>query len=187
MPKPTDEDLALRIKNGTPKSAGALTLLVERHHSPLLGYLYRMTNGNRPLAEDLVQETFLRVLRAIDRYQYPRPFKAWLYAIATNLARDHFKRADTRRTDTVPDERLQRFAGEHNPEHRILAEDESRRVIDALTGLPEHQRAALILRYYQELPLAEIANILDIPVGTVKSRLSIGLKRLRATLEEEFA
>lgn len=188
MPALTDEDLALRIQNGTPESADALARLVERHHGRLLGFLYRMTGGDRLLAEDLVQEAFLRMLRAVERYQYPRPFKSWLYAIATNLARDHFKRADTRRTDAVQDDALDRFADERqrsNPESSALAHDEAQRVAAALAVLPEPQRAAVILRYYQELSLDEIAGALDIPVGTVKSRLSIGLKRLRAALEME--
>src|SRR5215510_8147671 len=70
----------------------AFATLVTRHHAPLLGYLYRLTGGDRPLAEDLVQETFLRVLRQ-RTCQAGHPFKPWLYAIATNLARDHFKSA----------------------------------------------------------------------------------------------
>jgi RNA polymerase sigma-70 factor (ECF subfamily) len=63
--------------------------------------------------------------------------------------------------------------------------EEERRVAQALLGLPEHQREVVILRYYQELSLAEIAEALDIPVGTVKSRLSIGLERLRGVLSAE--
>ncbi|HVO41751.1 MAG TPA: RNA polymerase sigma factor [Aggregatilineales bacterium] len=80
----TDEQLASHIKKG---DGSALAALVERHHGLLLGYLYRMTDGNRALAEDLVQEAFIHVLKGIAGYTYPRPFKPWLYAIATNLAR----------------------------------------------------------------------------------------------------
>src|SRR3954447_15949399 len=94
----SDEDLARQLQQG---DRGALTALVERHYDSLLGYLYRMTRGDRSLAQDLVQETFLRALRGIGGYQYPRPFKPWLYAIATNLARNHYTSADTRRTDNA--------------------------------------------------------------------------------------
>jgi len=86
---PTDENLALSIKQG---NIGALSLLVERHYSSLKGYLYRMTNGNLSLSEDLAQESFLRVLRGIHQYHYPRPFKTWLYTIATNVARNFLNR-----------------------------------------------------------------------------------------------
>ena len=175
----TDEELALGVQRG---SADDLAALVERHHGPLLGYLYRMTGGDRPLAEDLVQETFLRVLRSIGQYQHPRPFKPWLYAIATNLARDHYKRAETRYTVGEGNEGLARGQAVL-PEARVLAEEEAERVAAAVTALPAGQREAVVLRYYQSLSLAEIAEALGVPLGTVKSRLHLGLRRLRAMLE----
>lgn len=174
-----DEDLARAIQRG---DARALNTLVERHHASLLGYLYRMTGGDRPLAEDLVQETFLRVLRSIRQYHSAQRFKPWLYTIATNLARDHFKRADTRRTDPIQTGTLS-LPDPNQPEPTFLAHDDARQVIAALAQLPDLQRETVILRYYQDLSLAEIAETLNIPVGTVKSRLSIGLNRLKDLLE----
>ena len=172
--------------------ADSLTLIVERHHGPLLGFLYRMTGGDRHMAEDLVQEAFLRVLKAIRGYEYPRPFKPWLYTIATNLARDHYKSADARHTDSdsgsdEPEqiERPHLFADPvATPEDDVLADEEARQVVTALSILPSGQREAVVLRYYQDLSLADIAGALDIPVGTVKSRLSLGLRRLREILEQ---
>ncbi len=180
----SDEELAQGIQRGRRDD---LAVLVERHHSPLLGFLYRMTGGDRALAEDLVQETFVRILRGIHQYAYPRPFKPWLYQIATNLARDHYKRADTRRTDSLTeDTQSQHSADETLPEDALLLNNEAQQVASAIRLLPEHQREVIVLRYYQELSLAEIAAALSIPVGTVKSRLSIGLNRLRAyCLEQE--
>src|SRR5512147_3215993 len=102
-PAATDEQLARRVQRG---HISDLTLLVERHHSPLLGFLYRLTGGDRALAEDLTQESFLRALRSIQQYQPSRRFKPWLYAIAVNVARDHFKRADTRYAVTLTDDEL---------------------------------------------------------------------------------
>ncbi len=179
-PSETDEQLALSLQHG---EASALTLLVERHHGPLLGYLYRLMGGDRALAEDLVQETFLRLIRNIGQYRHPRPFKPWLYAIATNLARDHYKSADTRRTDPLADESLTSTLNETPLDEGLLTVDDARQVTGALAALPGGQREALILRYYQNLSLNEIAEALDIPVGTVKSRLSLGLKRLKELLE----
>src|SRR5260370_18147742 len=75
----------------------ALAALVNHHHAPLLGYLYRLVGGDRQLTEDLVQETFLHVLRQ-RTYQSGRPFKPWLYMIATNLARDYFRSAAVRKS-----------------------------------------------------------------------------------------
>jgi len=180
----TDEDLALGVQQG---NTNDLATLVERHHGPLLGFLYRTTGGDRALAEDLVQETFLRVFCAIRQYRYPRPFKPWLYAIAVNLARDHYKRAEVRRTDVVPDEVLWNVADprDDHPEDRVVADAEARQVAAAVMALPAHQREAVILRYYQGLSLAEVAGALGVPVGTVKSRLHLGLRRLRTILERE--
>jgi len=177
----TDEQLAREVQQGKTSS---MNPLIERHYPLLMGYLYRMMGGQRTLAEDLAQETFLHALRAIGQYQYPRPFKAWLYAIATNLARNHYKRADTRYTESA-DEDFELVADEALPELSALASDEARRVAAALAMLPDHQREVLVLYYYQELALAEIAAALEIPLGTVKSRLSIGLRRLRAIMEKQ--
>ena len=175
----SDEDLARSIQRGEP---AALNILVERHHSPLLGYLYRMTGGNRALAEDLTQEAFLRALRGIDRYTHPRPFKAWLYAIAANVARDHFKSADNRRTDSM----AENFDAPADValDANLVAAEEAQSVARALGALPDHQREAVVLRYYQDLSLPEIADALGIPVGTVKSRLSLGLKKMKELLGE---
>ena len=135
------------------------------------------------MAEDLVQETFMRVLRRIDSYRYPRPFKAWLYAIATNIARDHYKRADTRHTIAMPEE--SHMVIEYTrPEEEILNSDEQAQVAARLSNLPDHQREAVIVRYYHEMPLKDIAEILEVPVGTVKSRLSLGLRNLRNLMED---
>lgn len=170
-----DEKLALDVQRG---KQAALAQLIKRHHNPLMGYLFRMTSGDRQLAEDLVQETFLRMLRGIDRYTYPRPFKPWLYAIATNLARDHYKAADFRLAADI-DENLWH---DTSPEEIALASDEVHTVIRALATMPDFQREVIVLRFYQALSLAEIADALDIPIGTVKSRLSMGIKRLRDVL-----
>lgn len=172
----TDEQLALRVQQG---DTTALAQLVERHHSPLLGFLYRLTGGDRALAEDLAQDTFLRVLRTCHQYRAARPFKPWLYAIALNIARDHFKRADTRHTDSAADDVLDGLAAPLEDE----LDFDARQVAAAITALPEQQRVAILLRYYQDLSLADIAETLNIPIGTVKSRLSLGLQRLRSRLE----
>lgn len=183
VPLTTDEQLAHQVQTGQPQ---ALTTLVERHHGTLLGYLYRLTGGHRPLAEDLTQEAFLRALRRITQYQYPRPFKPWLYAIATNLARDHYKQAEQRYATAALD------VAEALPDHQtplpgdaLFAQLEAQAIVKALAGLPPPQRETIVLRYYQDLSLEEIAATLRIPVGTVKSRLSLGLRRLKALLQDE--
>lgn len=158
----------------------ALAGLVERHHSPLLGYLYHMVGGNRPLAEDLVQETFVRLLRG-GTYTPDRAFKPWLYAIAGNLARDHFKAAATRYRAPGADPPDQPDPGA-DPEAQVLVAEQEQQVAAALARLAPEYRAALVLRFYGDLSLQEVATALNIPLGTVKSRLSVGCRRLRDIL-----
>ncbi|MEO8395546.1 MAG: RNA polymerase sigma factor [Chloroflexota bacterium] len=175
----SDEQFAQQLQQG---DRDALTALVERHYDPLLGYLYRMTRGDRSLAQDLAQETFLRALRGISGYASPRPFKPWLYAIATNLARNHYTSADLRRTENIAEDA--EYGAEDAPDAALLEQAEAEAVIGALDRLPATQREVIVLYFYQALPLQAIADVLDIPLGTVKSRLSIGVGRLRKLMTE---
>ncbi len=174
-----DEELMRRVMQG---ERAALAALVERYHAPLLGYLYRLCNGNQPLAEDLTQECFLALLRA-DRYAPERPFKPWLYAIATNLARDHFRSASVRHAADEPEEHwLALHDPVPGPEELALAAEQGRAVARAISQISEEYRAALLLRFYNGLSLQEIADALHVPLGTVKSRLSVGTRQLRELL-----
>ena len=178
-PTATDEQLMAQVMRG---DASALAPLVERYHGPLLGYLYRLTNGNRPLAEDLVQDTFVRVMRQAS-FQAGRPFKPWLYAIATHLAYDHFRSAAARRTTALDDApRAEPIDPAPGPEVLAQAASQGRQVAAAIGQLSEEYRAALLLRYYGGASMQEISAALRIPLGTVKSRLSVGTRRLRQLL-----
>ncbi|MBO0687568.1 MAG: sigma-70 family RNA polymerase sigma factor [Candidatus Dormibacteraeota bacterium] len=181
MQERSDEDLMAVAMTGDQKALGTL---VARHHRPLLAYLYRLTSGDRPLAEDLVQETLLRVVRQ-RTYQPGRPFRPWLYAIATNLARDHFASAAARHATAGDAEPLLRRLpdGSRGPEEWALTREQGDEVRAALAGLGGEYRVVLLLRYYQEFSLQEIADTLRIPLGTVKSRLSVGGGRLRRALD----
>ncbi len=184
----TDEQLIASVMAG---DQAALAALVTRHHAPLFGYLYHLTagrsgvSGDRQLAEDLVQETFLHVLR-LPAYPADRPFKPWLYTIATNLARDHFKSAAVRRRERQngTEEALgYLYDDAPGPEERAISAEQGGEVRAALAQLSEEFRVVIVLRFYQGFSLQEIAQTLQIPPGTVKSRLSTGVHRLRALLE----
>lgn len=178
----TDEQLAQHIQQ---RDRDSMAELVRRHHHALIGFVYRMTGGDRALAEDLAQETFLRMMRAINQYQYPRPFKAWLYAIATNLVRDYFKRAEQRYQ--IVDVNDTDLPAATHIESNLVATEGAQALINALMHMPETHRAVIVLRYYQELSLNDIAEALDIPLGTVKSRLSVGLGKLKVLIEKDFS
>lgn len=181
MHESSDEQLMAAVLAG---DAAALAALVTRHHAPLLGYLYRLAGGDRELAQDLVQETLLHVLRQ-RTYVPSRPFKPWLYAIATNLARDYVKSAQVRQRERGTeneDALLHLYDSAPGPEERALAAEQGGEVRAALAQLSEDYRVVVVLRFYQGFSLQEIAETLQIPLGTVKSRLSVGVHRLRTLL-----
>jgi RNA polymerase sigma factor (sigma-70 family) len=181
MQERSDEQLMIAVMAGDQL---ALAALVTRHHAPLLGYLYRLVGGDRHLSEDLIQETLLHVLRQ-NTYQANRPFKPWLYRIATNLARDYFKSATVRKAGKSGDEEetlLYLEDHEPGPEDHALAAEQGSEVRAALMQLGEEYRVVVVLRFYQGFSLHEIAEALHIPLGTVKSRLSVGVHRLRTIL-----
>jgi RNA polymerase sigma-70 factor (ECF subfamily) len=177
--EPGDEQLALDIQHGDEQS---LTLLIERHYAALVCFLERLNGGNHALAEDTAQDVFMRTIHNIQQYQYPRPFKAWLYTIATNLARNTYRRGEEHRTVQVEERTLDNLAAVNDP---IAQAEDAQYIASLLATLPDHQRETILLRYFGDLSLAEIAIALNIPVGTVKSRLSLGLRQLKALLEPE--
>ena len=159
-----------------------MTMLVERYYDALLHYMVRMCGGRQTVAEDMVQETFLRMMRKITLYNPARPFKPWLYAIATNIARNYYQLADTRYA-VNPVEDVDFADKQPQPEDVLMQSEQAQGISRALAQLPDHQREVVVLFYYQEMPQKDIAEILNIPVGTVKSRLSLGLKRIRAMID----
>jgi RNA polymerase sigma-70 factor, ECF subfamily len=176
----TDEDLFRTWQHG---DAGALETLVHRYHAPLLAHLYRVL-ADTHLAEDLVQETFLRLIRDAQSYCYPRPFRPWLYTIAHHLASHYHTSAYARRVEL----RAQMpaiQAREPDPAEWFERWERHHSLRKALRHLSIEQREVLSLRFGQELSISETAAILSIPPGTVKSRTFTALRLLRAYLEEE--
>lgn len=167
-----DETLYQQVLKG---SEAALVELVKRYHSPLYKFLYRYT-GDPALADDLAQETFMRLLAY--RGEPPARFKPWAYTIASNLARDHFKSARYRY------ERVTDFNDDTEvlSDNFTFAPDDRGEVIAALARLSSEHRAVLILRFYHDLKLEEIAEVTHTPLGTVKSRLFHALKGVKSFL-----
>jgi RNA polymerase sigma-70 factor (ECF subfamily) len=179
MDRLSDEQLLAAVLAGEME---ALAILVARYQVPLTGYLDRLVGPDWALAQDLAQETFVRVLRQ-QTCRGNRPFRPWLYAIATNLARDYFKSAAVQRAVRLDAEFASRLADwAAGPEEHALAAERAADVAEALRCLGAEYRAALALRFYNGLSLQEIADTLEVPLGTVKSRLSVGLRRLREVL-----
>lgn len=177
-----DEAVYLRVLSGDRQ---ALAMLVDRYYAQLLAFLIRVT-GQRQTAEDLVQETFIRLLRY--RGAAPADFRPWVYQIAHNLVRDHFRSAHMwREVQSRPDEDPEKdtWAGRNDVEDVAIQADDNCEVIALLQSLPVQQREVLVLRFYHELSLDEIAEVIGAPLGTVKSRLYTGLRAAREILERD--
>lgn len=182
MDEKRDEELLAEHLAGKP---GAFEVLARRYVNGLFGFLCRFV-GNAAAADDLVQETFLQVHLAAASFDPARSLKPWLYTIAANKARDYLRshsRRHERSLDAagrdedapVPAQNLE--ADEVPVLEQFDAEQRQELVRAVVARMPEHQRLILALGYYQQLPYAEIAEILDIPVGTVKSRLHSAVTR----------
>jgi RNA polymerase sigma-70 factor (ECF subfamily) len=166
----TDEVLAARLADG---DEPALRELLRRYERPLASFLYRQTGGRD--VEDLYQETWLRVVRHAERFDAERRFSTWLFQIAVNLCRDW-----QRRPPPEPRPATDEPAGSEL-ERSDAALDAAR----LLARLPAAQREVVVLRYYHDLSEDEVATILDIPKGTVKSRLHQAIARLAAVVHGE--
>jgi RNA polymerase sigma-70 factor (ECF subfamily) len=178
----SDEALMLRFRDGETR---AFEVLVSRHRTPVFSFLLRLT-GDRGRAEDLCQETLLRVVRASERWQERARFRAWLYAIARNLAVDEARRAALRRASSLdvtapgaPDRAPETSPG---PEAAAAAALLRPKLEAALAALPAEQREVFLLREHAGLRFAEIAEATGVPENTVKSRMRYALEGLREAL-----
>jgi RNA polymerase sigma-70 factor (ECF subfamily) len=144
------------------------------HHAPLFRFAYRLT-GSVADAEDIVQACFLELLRPDCNYNPARaPLRTWLFGVVRNQALKRFRQKPV--TD------LPVIGGGLSPEHEVLRLELEEIVQRGVLALPDQQREVLILAHYEQMPLAEIAGILDIELGAVKSRLQRARVGLRETL-----
>lgn len=170
----SDEDLMMDCKKG---DMSAFELLVRRYQDAIINYIH-FTIRDYHRAEDLAQETFLRVFKNVNRYEPKASFKSWLYTIATNLCRNEIRNRTRRKTyylEDLVDEDEDVYHSEYMVDTRlqpdILYEKKERQqmIKKAIKLLPEKQSVALTLVTYQELSYEEISEILDCSVGAVKS------------------
>lgn len=183
----SDEDLMLECRKG---DMSAFELLVRRYQNALVNYIYYIINDYHR-AEDLAQETFLRVYKSASRYEPKASFKSWLYTIATNLSRNEIRNRTRRKTyylEDMVDEDEDVYHSEYMVDTRfqpdILYEKKERQQLirKTLNQLPENQRLALTLVTYQELSYEEISEILNCSVGAVKSLIHRARQNMKKLL-----
>lgn len=197
---PSDEELLTRFQRG---ERAAFADLLKRHKNGLYHFVLRHTRSPA-VAEDVVQDAFLRVVQNAQDFKHEARFSTWLYTIARNLCIDHMRKHALRKHPSL-DQRGSSAAGDSSDEGPTLGEqtadtktDVEReatgnelkdRIAKAVDLLPDDQREVFLLREVSNLPFKEIAEVTGVPENTVKSRMRYALERLQEALAEyeEFA
>ena len=173
----TDEELVADYLDG---DSGSFRALIERHHDAMIRFLNRFM-GDRQAAEDVFQETFLQVHQSIETFDSTKRFKPWLFTIAANKARDALRKSNRRSTVSLS---APVGGGDDGTtfvdlmsidlpaaSSRMESEEQSAMVQRAIATLSPRLREILLLAYFQKLSYTQLADALEVPVGTVKSRL----------------
>ncbi|AWI10962.1 MAG: RNA polymerase sigma factor SigW [Caldibacillus thermoamylovorans] len=183
-----DEFVKSRIKQVRKGDQNAFGEIVELYKDKVFQLCFRML-GNSHEAEDISQEAFMRAYINIERYNIDRKFSTWLYRIATNLCIDRIRK---KKPDYYLDAEVagtegltlysQIPASQLAPDEEVSKIELQEIIQNEILKLPEKYRAVIVLRYIEELPLLEISKILDLPIGTIKTRIHRGREALRKQL-----
>ncbi|MBE7450812.1 MAG: RNA polymerase sigma factor [Kofleriaceae bacterium] len=185
-----DEDLMVRYQQGEVR---AFEILLGRHRKSVYNFVLRYI-GDKETAEDLLQETFMRVIKGADAYKRQAKFTTWLYTIARNLCVDQTRRRKHRKhasldapmaaaddsgtlLDVLP-------SNEMASDRKTVNKELYRRLQGAIGALSEEQREVFLMREFLDMPFKQIADVVGVPENTVKSRMRYALEKLRLDLDE---
>jgi len=186
-----DEALMLSYQQGEVR---AFEILLTRHRKPVFNFILRFV-GSRELAEDLLQETFLRVIKGAENYKRKAKFTTWLYTIARNLCVDQSRRKKHRKAQSLdaPLSRDGDGAGtlldvlpgsEMASDRKAVSRELHQKLHYAISSLSEEQREVFLMREFLDMPFKQIADVVGVPENTVKSRMRYALDKLRIELDE---
>lgn len=186
----SDREIVREVLNGNPD---LFEVLVARYEKPIFNYVYGMVR-HRQDAEDLTQEAFVKAFFALKTYKESFEFSTWMYRIARNVCLDYFRRQKIRSffsLNTPVGEEEEDEIGDFlpsgkDPEEGVLEGELLEQVSEAVGKLPWKFREVIVLRYVEELPYEDIAQILGVPVGTVKTYLHRAKLKLKEMLGEGF-
>ena len=187
---PSDETLMLRYQQG---DRAAFSFLVRRHQTALYNFALRQVRVPQ-VAEDVVQEAFVRVVSKADEFKHEARFTTWVYTITRNLCIDQLRKRALRKHPSLDETRGEEgegpTLGEQTADPRASVEREAtgtelkERIALAVDKLPDEQREVFLMREIANLPFKEIAEITGVPENTVKSRMRYALERLQEALAE---
>jgi RNA polymerase sigma-70 factor, ECF subfamily len=185
-----DEDLMVRYQQGEVR---AFEILLGRHRKAVFNFILRYV-GDKETAEDLLQETFMRVIKGADAYKRQAKFTTWLYTIARNLCVDQTRRRKHRKhasldapmgSDEDSGTLLDVVAsGEMASDRKSVNKQLYQRLQGAIGALSEEQREVFLMREFLDMPFKQIADVVGVPENTVKSRMRYALEKLRLDLDE---
>jgi RNA polymerase sigma-70 factor, ECF subfamily len=175
-----DEDLMQLVAD---RDAHAFEVIFDRHGSAAFSLAYRMC-GRRPMAEDVVQDAFLSLWRTGARYSRTRgSVRAWILGVVHNRAIDAFRRGAVKESRDVSDDGIaERMEASERTEAEVATRAEAQEVRTALGELPAEQRGVIELAYFGGFTHTQIAEMLELPPGTVKGRMRLGLAKMRLAL-----
>ena len=181
----TDEELIARFQNGDEQS---YIELVNRYKDRLINFVFRLVN-DRDQSEDIIQDTMLKLYTHKHYYKNIAKFSTWIYTIAGNFAKTELRKKKTRKvtnnSQLGPEDRdYDPPSNDPNPEKLVEAEFINTKIHEAIKRLPDHFRAVTVLRDIEKLPYDEISNIVDVPLGTVKSRINRARIQLQKDLKD---
>ena len=185
-----DEDLMVKYQQGEVR---AFEVLLTRHRKPVYNFVLRYV-GDKETAEDLLQETFMRVIKGADAYKRQAKFTTWLYTIARNLCVDQTRRRKHRKhasldapmaadddsgtlLDVIPSKEM-------GSDRKSVNKELYARMQGAIGALSEEQREVFLMREFLDMPFKQIAEVVGVPENTVKSRMRYALEKLRLDLDE---
>lgn len=186
----SDEDLMVRYQGGEVR---AFEILLGRHRKPVFNFILRYV-GDKETAEDLLQETFMRVIKGAEAYKRQAKFTTWLYTIARNLCVDQTRRRKHRKhasldapmsSDEDSGTLLDVVSGnEMGSDRKTVNKQLHQKMSKAIDSLGEEQREVFMMREFLDMPFKQIADVVGVPENTVKSRMRYALEKLRLELDD---
>ncbi|MEC0206115.1 RNA polymerase sigma factor [Paenibacillus lautus] len=179
----SDQQLSERMAAGDQE---AFEMLVTRYHGPLLSYTTQRL-ADRQKAQDIVQETFIRLIRHLKQHGTLEHVRSWLYRVALNMCKDYWKSASYRSEGLAGEEMPDAYDPAPGAEELVERQETSLEIAASLESLPDIQQEVISLRFFHDLKLQEIADLVDLPLSTVKTHLYNGLRKLKKTLSMEHS
>lgn len=181
----TDEELIARFQKGDEQS---YIELVNRFKDRLINFVFRLVN-DRDQAEDIIQDTMLKLYTHKHYYKNIAKFSTWIYTIAGNFAKTELRKKKTRKvtnnSQLGPEDRdYDPPSDDPNPQKLVESKFINTKIHEAIENLPEHFKVVTVLRDIEKLPYEEISNIVDVPLGTVKSRINRARIQLQKDLKD---